>query len=110
MQTGLSSTGVAACRRLFGVALFALMLTGAAATGTARAHSQAISQAISQATSNEPAFRIVDFDWVDVARSRPVPARLHWPNDLAPDARVPLIVFSHGMGGSRRGYSYLARY
>lgn len=120
MQTGLSGTGVAACRRLFGVALFALMLTGAAAAGPARAHSQAISQAISQATSNEPAFRIVDFDWVDVARSRPVPARLYWPqnlgpqnlgpNDLAPDARVPLIVFSHGMGGSRRGYSYLARY
>ncbi len=116
MQTGLSGTGVAACRRLFGVALLALALTGATSTGPARAHSQAISQAI----SNEPAFRIVDFDWVDVARSRPVPARLYWPqnlgpqnlgpNDLAPDARVPLIVFSHGMGGSRRGYSYLARY
>lgn len=106
MQTGLSGTGVAACRRLFGVALLALVLTGAAAARPARAHSQAISQA----TSNEPAFRIVDFDWADVARSRPVPARLHWPNNIAPDARVPLIVFSHGMGGSRRGYSYLARY
>ena len=25
-------------------------------------------------------------------------------------SRVPLIVFSHGIGGSRRGYSYLGRY
>jgi dienelactone hydrolase len=30
--------------------------------------------------------------------------------NLAAHARVPLIVFSHGMGGSRRGYSYLARH
>ncbi len=40
-----------------------------------------------------------------------MPARLHWPADAGSGqkARVPLVVFSHGMGGSRRGYSYLAR-
>jgi predicted dienelactone hydrolase len=56
----------------------------------------------------EPAFRIVDFDWVDASRARPVPARLYWPANVS-SARVPLIVFSHGMGGSRTGYTYLAR-
>ena len=57
-----------------------------------------------------PAFRVVDFDWVDPLRSRTIPARLHWPANIAPGARVPLIVFSHGMGGSRRGYRYLGQY
>jgi predicted dienelactone hydrolase len=52
-------------------------------------------------------FRVVDFDWVDDSRARPVPARLYWPANVS-SGRVPLIVFSHGMGGSRRGYTYLA--
>ena len=90
-------------RRLFVIALLSLVLTATTLIGTARAQSGA------------PGFRIVDFDWVDAARGRSVPARLHWPKDLGPKdlaakARVPLIVFSHGMGGSRRGYSYLARH
>jgi predicted dienelactone hydrolase len=55
----------------------------------------------------EPHFRVVDFDWVDELRGRPVPARLYWPAHVSA-GRVPLIVFSHGMGGSRRGYTYLA--
>jgi predicted dienelactone hydrolase len=67
-----------------------------------------VQPALAQAA--EPASRIVDFDWIDATRSRPVPARLHWPANIAPTSRVPLIVFSHGMGGSRQGYSYLGRY
>ncbi len=63
-----------------------------------------------RAQSTEPAFRTIDFDWADSLRSRAVPARLHWPTNIAPGSRVPLIVFSHGMGGSRRGYSYLGQY
>jgi predicted dienelactone hydrolase len=54
-----------------------------------------------------PAFRVVDFDWVDTSRARQVPARLYWPAHVS-SGRMPLIVFSHGMGGSRRGYTYLA--
>lgn len=49
--------------------------------------------------------REVDFDWSDPARGRPVPARLYWPS--TPRRLVPLVVFSHGLGGSRRGYRYL---
>lgn len=51
--------------------------------------------------------RIVDFDWVDAARGRSVPVRLYGPGAAAQAGPVPLIVFSHGLGGHRRGYSYL---
>ena len=53
----------------------------------------------------EPSAR--DFDWFDEARQRSVPVRLYWPDGAKP---VPLVVFSHGIGGSRRGYSYLGEY
>lgn len=58
----------------------------------------------------QPAYekaRFVDFDWVDAARDRAVPARLYWPAASARKGPIPLIVFSHGLGGSRTGYSYL---
>jgi predicted dienelactone hydrolase len=48
-----------------------------------------------------------EFDWHDAARGRTVPARLYVPRDAK---RVPLVVFSHGLGGSRFGYSHLGRH
>ena len=48
-----------------------------------------------------------EFDWIDGARQRAVPVRLYWPDSAK---AVPLVVFSHGIGGSRRGYSYLGEY
>lgn len=48
-----------------------------------------------------------DLDWFDEARQRAVPVRLYWPEGSKP---VPLVVFSHGIGGSRLGYSYLGQY
>jgi dienelactone hydrolase len=51
------------------------------------------------------------FDWQDAARSRAVPVRLYLPDATSVgDKPVPLIVFSHGLGGSRNGYQYLGRY
>lgn len=69
-----------------------------------------------QASTNQPAFsqaaaayEMVDLDWYDSQRKRAVPVRLYLPkNTASPSASVPLVVFSHGMGGSRNGYSYLA--
>ncbi|MCV2356282.1 hypothetical protein LNV09_19235 [Paucibacter sp. B2R-40] len=56
-------------------------------------------------------YSIEDLDWQDGARQRAVPARLYWPSKaVSHGATVPLIVFSHGIGGSRRGYSYLGAY
>jgi len=48
-----------------------------------------------------------DLDWFDESRQRAVPVRLYWPEGNKP---VPLVVFSHGIGGSRLGYSYLGQY
>lgn len=47
-----------------------------------------------RAQGSEPPYLVTDFDWVDHARSR----------------SVPLVVFSHGIGGSRQGYSYLGKH
>ena len=55
-------------------------------------------------------FQIHDLDWVDDARERPVPARLYQPIASSSAAPAPLIIFSHGIGGSRLGYSYLGSY
>jgi alpha-beta hydrolase superfamily lysophospholipase len=55
-----------------------------------------------------PGHRTLDLDLVDADRRRPVPARLYLPRQASPAQPVPLVVFSHGLGGSRMGYSYLA--
>ncbi len=55
-------------------------------------------------------YLVVDFDWFDPVRARPVPARLYWPMAATTEGSVPLMVFSHGIGGSRQGYSYLGRH
>lgn len=49
-------------------------------------------------------FGALDLDWLDPARDREVPVRLYLPNQRR---ATPLVVFSHGIGGSRRGYSWL---
>lgn len=55
-------------------------------------------------------FTSVRFDWTDPSRKRSVPALLYLPTRTEPVGRTPLVVFSHGMGGSREGYTYLGRY
>ncbi len=69
--------------------------------------------ALPAANLSVPSDRIesLDFDWRDEARGRSVPARLYLPRSEGgmPEA-VPLVIFSHGMGGSRFGYTYLGRY
>lgn len=55
-------------------------------------------------------FQQRDFDWLDTVRRRAVPVRLYLPDGASPAHPVPLVVFSHGIGGSRRGYSYLGQY
>ena len=54
--------------------------------------------------------RILDLDLFDTGRQRPVPARLYLPHRASPAQPVPLLVFSHGLGGSRLGYNYLGRH
>jgi predicted dienelactone hydrolase len=51
----------------------------------------------------------VTFDWADVERSgRVVPVRIYMPK--GDPERLPVVVFSHGLGGSRDGYAYLGNH
>ena len=48
-------------------------------------------------------------DWLDAARSRNLAVQLYLPQpDSAREGLWPLIVFSHGLGGSRDGGKALA--
>jgi predicted dienelactone hydrolase len=48
-----------------------------------------------------------DVEWFDAARNRHVPTRIYAP--VGP-ASLPVIIFSHGLGNSRLGYSYLGEH
>lgn len=55
----------------------------------------------------EAGFDTAEFDWTDASRQRTVPVRLYLPRSERP---APVVVVSHGIGGSRRGYSWLGTY
>jgi predicted dienelactone hydrolase len=46
--------------------------------------------------------------WQDESRCREVPVKVYYPAKGA--GPFPLIIFSHGLGGSREGYQYLGRH
>ncbi len=62
------------------------------------------------ANSTKGSFEIQDTEYYDAARDRPVPVRIYMPLGKANSGPKPLVMFSHGMGGSRMGYSYLAKH
>ena len=53
------------------------------------------------------AYEIRYFQWVNREREREVLAKLYLPPAMTRSGPVPLVAFSHGMGGSRESYSYL---
>jgi dienelactone hydrolase len=61
-------------------------------------------------------FEVLNFSWQDdtrqASKSREVLARIYLPahNGQALHKAAPLVVFSHGIGGSREGYSYIGKY
>ncbi len=44
--------------------------------------------------------QVIDLDWVDAARGRNLPLKVRVPEG---SDKVPLVIFSHGLGGSREG-------
>ncbi|MBA3593796.1 MAG: hypothetical protein H0W47_08335 [Polaromonas sp.] len=44
-----------------------------------------------------------DETWLDANRQRAVPVRIRWPQGAAPADGWPVIIYSHGLGGSRSG-------
>ena len=41
--------------------------------------------------------------WQDLRRQRAVPVRVRWPQGVAPTGGWPVVMYSHGLGGSRAG-------
>ncbi len=54
-------------------------------------------------------YEVRDLDWQDTARGRAVPVKLFMPAATR-HGPVPLVVFSHGIGSARDGYTYLGHY
>ena len=95
--------------RIGGLMLLAIALATMSAWLHANASSAAAAAFAEQTTAGQEHFTVTDLEWTDAGRARRVPARLFWP-ESANTGKVPLIVFSHGIGSSRDGYSYLGRY
>jgi len=47
------------------------------------------------------------YEWHDSARDRDVPVKIYYPANAK--GKLPVIIFSQGLGGSREGYEYLGR-
>lgn len=50
---------------------------------------------------------VVEFDLPDSGDDAPLPLKAYLPSGSGP---FPIVVFSHGLGGSRDGFAYLARH
>lgn len=88
-------------------ALLALAMPLWIRAGTAS--SSALPELAAGAPASGESFTTTDLEWTDESRGRRVPATLFWPAS-AQTGKVPLVVFSHGIGSSRDGYGYLGRY
>ena len=61
----------------------------------------ASSRRVEAADVQAPSF--TDETWQDTRRQRAVPVRIRWPSAPLPDVEWPVVVYSHGLGGSRYG-------
>jgi dienelactone hydrolase len=106
-------------KRLLRAASIALALTAAVLVSgcanrqlqlwdsNASARAQALAQAVGMPA--DASYQSIELAWTDASRQREVLSRLYLP--VQTDGRpTPLVVFSHGIGGSRQGYSYLGKY
>ncbi|MEY2428586.1 MAG: hypothetical protein QOJ40_1471 [Verrucomicrobiota bacterium] len=51
---------------------------------------------------------VARYDWLDQKRKRKVPVKIYFPR--TGEGPFPVVIFSHGLGGSREGYEYLGRH
>lgn len=95
---------------LLGVCVAAASLTGARAHEAGQPVASSASPAPEALEVDASRFTERSFDWFDNQRQRRVPAKLYLPAGRPVAGSVPLVVFSHGIGGSRDGYRYLGQY
>jgi dienelactone hydrolase len=74
--------------------------------GRAASRGQALAAAVGMPDADT--HEVSDLSLNDASRQRAVPVRLYLPKDE--NAKAPLVIFSHGIGGSREGYSYIGKY
>ena len=48
----------------------------------------------------------IKYEWQDAKRNRPVPVKIYHP--VTEGESLPVIIFSHGLGGSRDGYDTIS--
>lgn len=58
-------------------------------------------------TAGDCGVATIDAVWHDAARNRDVPVRIYYPTGEHAPKQSLVVVFSHGLGGSRTTYSYL---
>ena len=93
-------------RRLHRLAIITLLLSaGACASGPKPLPTSSPLSPLSVA-GPYPVTRY-DVEWFDASRNRRVPARIYAP--VGPHS-LPIVIFSHGLGNSRLGYSYLGEH
>ena len=57
----------------------------------------------------EPSRLIKKGEWFDELRNRSVPYKIYYP-DLPADDALPIIIWSHGLGGTQDGAGFIARF
>lgn len=98
MSAGITQTHPPSASRLVSVALPLVL----AVAGEARA---ARYDPLAVATATPPSH--LDLTIHDGARNREIPLRIYLPTNTAP---APVILFSHGLGGSRTGSAFLGEH
>jgi predicted dienelactone hydrolase len=77
------------------------------ATGQAQADATDFSQLRDLRSPGRWTWRQQELIWQDDRRDRPIPMDLYWPDRPDP---APLVIISHGVGGVRYDFAYLARH
>ena len=65
----------------------------------------AVFASVSPAMAQGVAAGVIDETWIDAARKREVPVKLRWPDAVQFTGPRPVVLFSHGLGGTREGGS-----
>lgn len=91
------------------LAIFCTLATSLRASEVSTPASSSVS-AVASAPVSEVKTLLVT--WRDTVRERDVPVKIYYPAAPASGsaATCPVIVFSHGLGGSREGYAYLGEH
>ncbi len=83
------------------LAVFSLFIVSPALLSHARGEAQ---RSASESTESN----VVLQDWQDAERSRKIPVKIYLPTSGT--APYPVVIFSHGLGGSREAAQYLGEY